>query len=230
MQTKILSWNIWVDNHFDQIENFLQKSDTDIIGLQEVRDDDPSRDVVKFLEKIGFNYVFTPITKNWNGKIWSFGPAIFTKHQIISKSKFILTEKEDSRALVQADIKISDRVVHVFCTHLTHTHQKDSDLQLQQVKELLAHIPNKNAILMGDFNALPDSETITKVKDVLKDVDINNKPTWSVYPEGCPTCNPQKIDSRLDYIFTTKDIKTNTYKVENSKGSDHLPISVIAEL
>lgn len=230
MQVKILSWNIWVDNHFNQIKDFLQKSDADIIGLQEVMENDPSRDIVKYLERIGFNYVFTPITKNWDGEIWSFGPAIFTKHQIVSRNKFMLTEKEDSRALVQADIKINNRVVHVFCTHLTHTHQKNSDLQLQQAKELLAHIPDKNSLLMGDFNALPDSKTIAKVKEVLIDADINNGPTWSVYPEGCQTCNPQKIDTRLDYIFTTKDIKTNSYKVESSKGSDHLPISVIAEL
>lgn len=230
MQAKILSWNIWVDNHFDQIKNFLEQSDADIIGLQEVRDDDPSRDTVKFLEKLGFNYVFTPLTKNWDGKNWSFGPAIFTKHQIVSRNKFMLTEKEDSRVLVQADIKINNRIVHVFCTHLTHTHQKNSDLQLRQAEELLTHIPDKNSILMGDFNAIPDSKTITEVKEVLFNADVHNQPTWSVYPEGCPTCNPQKIDIRLDYIFTTNDIKTDSYKVENSKGSDHLPISVIAEL
>ena len=83
---------------------------------------------------------------------------------------------------------------------------------------------------MGDFNATSDSKTILKVKESFIDVDSNNEPTWSVYPEGCVTCNPQKIDIRLDYIFTTKDIKTHSYRVEDSKGSDHLPISVMAEL
>lgn len=230
MQAKVLSWNIWTDNHFDEIKDFLQQSDADIIGLQEVRDDDPSRDTVKFLGKLGFNYVFTPITKNWDGKNWSFGPSIFTKHQIVSKNEFMLTEKEDSRALVQADIKINNRVIHVFCTHLSHTHQKDSDIQLQQAQEILTHIPGRDSILMGDFNAVPASTTIKRVKEVLIDADLNNLPTWSVYPEGCESCNPQKIDIRLDYIFTTNDIKTNSYKVERSMGSDHLPISVIAEL
>ncbi len=230
MQAKILSWNIWVDNHFEAVKDFLQKSDADIIGLQEVRGDDPSRDTVKFLAKLGFNYVFAPITKSWDGEDWNFGPAIFTKHQIVTNNKFILTVKEDSRSLAQADIKIGDRVVHVFCTHLTHTHQKDSEIQLQQVNELLAYIPGRDSILMGDFNATPESKTIMKVKEVLVDTDTGNQPTWSVYPAGCPECNPQKIDTRLDYIFTTRDIKTNSYQVENSKGSDHLPVSVIAEL
>ena len=62
------------------------------------------------------------------------------------------------------------------------------------------------------------------------DTDLNNQPTWSMYPEGCSICNPQKVDVRLDYIFTTKDIKTLFYHVENSKGSDHLPIAAGIEL
>lgn len=83
---------------------------------------------------------------------------------------------------------------------------------------------------MGDFNAMPESKTIAKVKEVLIDADSRNQPTWSVYPAGCPECNPQKVDIRLDYIFTTKDIHARSYWVESSKGSDHLPVSVIVEL
>jgi endonuclease/exonuclease/phosphatase family metal-dependent hydrolase len=142
----------------------------------------------------------------------------------------VLTENDDRRALVQANIKINDQIVHVFSTHLSHTHQQNSVIQLQQASEVLAHIPDNSSILMGDFNAIPSSTTIEKVKEVLVDTDTHNLPTWSVYPEGCVECNPQKIDIRLDYIFTTKDITTNSYKVESSKGSDHLPISAVVEL
>lgn len=229
MTVKILSWNIWIDSYFDQVKDFLKKSDADIIGLQEVREDDPSREIIKYLEELGFNHAFAPIAKTWGGKVWNDGPAIFTKHKIISTKKYTLS-KDDNRAAVQADIKIGDKLVHVFSTHLTHTHQKDSDIQMQQVGELLSHVPGEMSILMGDFNATSDSKTILKVKESFIDVDSNNEPTWSVYPEGCVTCNPQKIDIRLDYIFTTKDIKTHSYRVEDSKGSDHLPISVMAEL
>ena len=230
MPIKILSWNIWIDNHFAEVKDFLQHADADILGLQEVRDDDPTRDTIKFLVSMGYSYVFAPITMSWDGKTWSFGPAIFTKHPIISKSTYFLTEKEDRRSLVQADIELGNRVVHIFCTHLTHTHQQNSGVQLQQAREVLAHIPGHDSILMGDFNAIPTSTTIRAVKETLVDADPNNLPTWSVYPEGCEDCNPQQIDIRLDYIFTTSDIKTNSYQVESSKGSDHLPISVVAKL
>jgi endonuclease/exonuclease/phosphatase family metal-dependent hydrolase len=229
MQMKILSWNIWIDSHFEQIKEFLKNSHADIIGLQEVREDDPSRETIKYLNSLGYKGIFAPVAKTWGGKIWNDGPAVFTKYEIISTKKYILSE-EDSRAAAQADIKIGDKIIHVFSTHLTHTHQQDSATQLHQVEELLNQIPPENSVLMGDFNAIPESQTIQKMKETLIDTDLSNHPTWSVYPEGCITCNPQKIDIRLDYIFTTKDIKTHSYKVEESKGSDHLPISAIAEL
>ena len=229
MRIKILSWNIWIDSHFDEVKDFLKKSDADIIGLQEVREDDPARETIKFLNSLGYRHVFAPIAKEWGGKVWNDGPAVFTKFNILSSEKYILS-KEDSRAGVRADVKIGDKLLHVFSTHLTHTHQKDSEIQLQQVKDLLGYIPPKMSVLTGDFNAIPESQTIQKVKEQLIDADPNNEPTWSVYPEGCVICNPQKIDIKLDYIFTTKDIKTHGYKVESSKGSDHLPISVVIEI
>lgn len=229
MQIKILSWNIWIDSHFDQVKEFLKNSNADIVGLQEVREDDPARETIKYMDSLGYKYVFAPIAKSWDGEVWNFGPAIFTKLQIISFQKYTLSD-QDSRSLVQADVKVGDKLIHTFCTHLTHTHQQESDIQLQQVEELLKYIPNKDSVLLGDFNAIPIGKTIQKVRESLLDTDPSNQPTWSVYPEGCVTCNPQKIDIRLDYIFTTKDIRTHSFKVEDSRGSDHLPISIIMEL
>lgn len=226
MQAKILSWNIWIDSYFYQVKDFLKKSKADVIGLQEVREDDPKRETIKYMKSLGYKHIFAPVPKAWG---YPDGPAIFTKHEIVSTKIFVLA-KVNGRAMVQANIKIGNKLIHFFNTHLPHTHQKDSPAQLGQVRELLKHIPAKSSVLMGDFNATPRSSTIQKVKTKLIDTDSGNKPTWSVYPEGCAECNPKSIGIRLDYIFTTKDIKTHSYKVEESKGSDHLPISVIAEL
>lgn len=229
MQVKILCWNIWIDSHFDQIKEFLRNSHADIIGLQEVREDDQSRETIKYLNSLGYKQVFVPTEKDWGEEVWSDGPAVFTSYEIASSNKYVLSE-DGMYVAAEADIKIGDNILHVFCTHLTHTHQKNSATQLRQVEKLLKHIPSGMSVLMGDFNATPKSSTIQKVKTQLLDTDSEDLPTWSVYPQGCNICNPQEIDIRLDYIFTTKDIKTHSYKVEESKGSDHLPISVIIEL
>ncbi len=229
MPIKIVSWNIWINNHFSEVKEFLKNSNADIIGLQEVRKDDPSRETVTYLKSLGYQSVFAPITEIWGGIVWEYGPAIFSKHKIVSSKKYFLSEK-NNRVAIRADIKINNKILHVFNTHLVHTHQRDSFVQLQQVKELLKQIPLHTSVLLGDFNATPDCKTIQKVKSLLLDADLNNQPTWSMYPEGCSICNPQKVDVRLDYIFTTKDIKTLFYHVENSKGSDHLPIAAGIEL
>ena len=64
----------------------------------------------------------------------------------------------------------------------------------------------------------------------MTDADPADTPTWCLYPEGCPVCKLQKVDTRLDYIFTTNDVAVRSFAVGDAKGSDHLPISVIVEL
>lgn len=83
---------------------------------------------------------------------------------------------------------------------------------------------------MGDFNATPDSQTIQKVKKVLVDTDSSSKPTWSQYIDGCNVCRIGELKIRLDYIFTTPDLKFEAFSVEHSKASDHLPLSMILDI
>lgn len=224
MKLKILSWNIWIDCNFEQVKKFLKSSNADIIGLQEVLDNDPKRDVIKFFNKQGYNYVYAPIKKVWGSRTWSDGPAIFTKHKIIKSETYVLS-KEEARAAARADIQIDGKILHVFVTHLVHTHQIQSANQDEQADNLIKLLPKENTIVIGDFNATPDSSVITQMRKTLTDSDPKSLPTWSVYPQGCPTCNPQDINIRLDYIFLTRDIKFLSSKVEFSKASDHLPVS-----
>lgn len=229
MTLKVLSWNIWIDGYFDQVTDFLRTSNADIVGLQEVVSDDPKRGIIDFLEKLGYQHVFDPVEHTWGGKIYRDGPAIFSKYKILKSETYVLSQK-DKRAAVKADIVVGAKTLHVFSTHLIHTHQKDSEEQNIQVSNLIKKLPTEHTILMGDFNATPESSAIKSMQKVLVNSDPSSTPTWSVYPEGCRICNPQKLDTCLDYIFTSKDLKTSSFKVEESKASDHLPISVVVEI
>ena len=229
MQLKIISWNIWTDGYFEQVVDFLKRANADIIGLQEVVEDDPKRDIIGFLSRLGYGHVFAPVEKNWGDRVMKDGPAVFTRHKILKSETFTLS-KSESRAAAKAEIQIGTETLNVFCTHLVHTHQKHSDVQDEQATNLLKLIPQEHAILMGDFNAEPNSSAIKIIENFLVNADLNSKPTWSVYPQGCNVCNPKSIYTKLDYIFTTKDISTIGFKVENSKASDHLPISVVIEI
>ena len=229
MAIKILSWNIWIDGDFDEITDFIKKSNADIIGLQEVKDDEPKIDIISHLKSKGYDYVFAPIGHSWKGKKYIHGSAIFSKYKINSTKTHHLHQKED-RFAIQANIEVNDKVLHVFSTHLIHTHQQSSDVQEEQMNNLIEVLPRERTIVMGDFNATPESEAVRKIAKVLVDADSESLPTWSMYPAGCETCNPQTVDTRLDYIFVTPDLKIHSFEVGESKGSDHLPISVTIEL
>ncbi len=225
MPIKILSWNIWVGGDFAQWKEFLDAADADIVGLQEVKDDDPERDVIGYLTNQGYRHVFARTEQIWDGKPFRHGPALFSKLPI-ARSETYLLDKKDQRAAARVDIKIGDVTFHVFSTHLIHTHQAPSSQQEAQVAELIKLLPSDHVIVMGDFNATPESAAIRAMRKILIDTDPADTPTWSVHPEGCAKCDPQAIDTRLDYIFVSKDMKTDSFRVGQSRASDHLPILV----
>lgn len=228
MNLKVLSWNIWIDGYFDQVSDFLKSSNADIIGLQEVNENDPGKDVVGYLSSLGYEHVFAP-RQIYRKTGVHFGPSVFSRYNIESKKVHSLS-KEEERFAVQANIQVGNQTLYVFSTHLLHTHQQESKIQNEQVKNLIRILPEKQTIAMGDFNATLESSTIKNMQKVMADSDPTSSPTWSVYPEGCPVCKPQKIDTRLDYIFTTKDVKVDSFEVGDSKGSDHLPILATVEI
>jgi len=230
MQLKILSWNIWVFCNFERIKDFLAESNADIVGLQEVKDDDQDRDVVSYMKSLGYECVFTSVKKVWNGVEYNDGLAIFSKYPIIASKIYNLSEMEN-RCAIRADIEVNGKVTHFFSTHLIHTHQKYSEIQDLQAENLLKVLPQTSTIIVGDFNATPESNPIKKMSGVFVNTDSKELPTWSIDILGCSICKLEKLNTKLDYIFTSKDIKTESFKVENdATGSDHLPISVIVEI
>lgn len=140
------------------------------------------------------------------------------------------------RRAVYAGIEDGDGepLLHVYCTHLLHTHQRLSDTQLVQAHRLLRISRGRRTVVMGDFNAVPGSEVIAAMNNHMRDTDPDSNPTWSAHPEGCSGCNPGGINTRLDYIFVSRDIYDGvvpgSFQVMAPSGSDHLAISVEIDL
>jgi endonuclease/exonuclease/phosphatase family metal-dependent hydrolase len=235
MELKVLSWNVWVDGDFEKISQFLKEKDADILGLQEIRDD-KEIDISGFLKDLGYFCVCSPIQQSWDQRKFKLGPAVFSKFPIINSETYILSSQElpekNKRAAARADIKVKNKILHIFSTHLEHTHQKPNEEQDDQAKRLTKILPNENTILMGDFNARPDSNAIKIISGVIRDLDPKHKQmSWSVDPKGCVVCNPRGIlNERIDFIFATKDIGIKSFNVENAKGSDHLPLAATIEV
>lgn len=232
MTVKIVSWNIWEGKYFADIINFLKTTSADIISLQEVVQEKGGRtNTAKIIaNNLGYEFVYATASETEKeGRSLDRGNAILSKHKIVRDKIYTLSET-DSRTAIEVDIVIENTTLHVFNTHLIHTHQKQSDTQNLQANSLVKVLPKTKTLLMGDFNATPESDTVKIVTKVLKNTDASNFPTWSVYSDGCQMCKPTSVYIKLDYIFASKDIKSKSFEVGSSKGSDHLPISVEIEI
>ena len=233
MKVHILSWNIWFGTHFDKVTDFLRRSRADIIGLQEVTQTPEGKNNIgePLAKKLGYSYVYaTGMDLRKYGKPLVMGNAVLSKYPIVGHKTHFLA-KTDSRVAVQADIQVSNTQLHVLSTHLIHTHQQPSIIQEEQAKDLISVMPKNQAIVMGDFNATPDSKTIQLLNSSLRNADNDlTQPTWSTVPAECEVWLPKGLDIRLDYIFTTHDIQPKKFTVEDSDGSDHLPISLDIEV
>ena len=240
MKIKILSWNIWCGAYLDEVLEFLKNADADIIALQEISKDDKGNLAEIIANKLDYKYAdaidmnmpvkFLQGYDQNDTRVIKFGTAILTKHAIIN-SEIVELSKEDKRSATKVQIKIGENILNVFSIHLKHSHQQQLDLQDLQADNLFKLAPKENTIIMGDFNALPESSVIQKMNINLQNTEKDfNTPTWSVYEKGCSTCLIKDIKYKLDYIFTTKDIKVDSFEVYDLKASDHLPVSAIIEI
>lgn len=61
MSIKVVSWNTWYYGNLDNVNTFLEKTDADIIGLQEIMSIDGKVQLSKHLtEELGYLFVYTP--------------------------------------------------------------------------------------------------------------------------------------------------------------------------
>ena len=123
----------------------------------------------------------------------------------------------------------------IFNTHFDHMGSKAREESSLLILEMIKKINRQSfpIILMGDFNSLPDSAPIQKIKTDLKDaLEISLDELKG--PIG--TYNGFNVDipmvKRIDYIFT-KNFKVHSYihinkRLDNDRHiSDHLPVMVI---
>ena len=93
--------------------------------------------------------------------------------------------------------------------------------QIDQIKEFADNSPYP-VIIGGDFNAVPNSYEYYKISEKLNDVFLE------VGKGSGTSFHDFKYPIKIDHIFTSKNIKSVSYKVDRSeKISDHYP--VIAE-
>ncbi len=239
MQIKVISWNIWQDFHLKEVVSFLRESNADILGLQEVIEKEGTNTAAVIADLLGYEYTYyRAIDKTrlgfpqGNAVLSKFPITKSTPHMLSTIDQYTDSAETEPRVAIDAQIEIDGNPLTIITTHLAYSHMfQESAIRNLQVDKLITVIPKTKTVLTGDFNSHPDSsymQTLT-TKLVNTDSELIN-PTWTVYPFDYEDFRETELKHRLDYIFVTPDISVTDFRVESSKGSDHLPISAILEI
>ena len=229
MQLKIVSWNIWGGRKLPEIIQCLSEANPDIIGLQEVLQDEggANNSAKAIADALGYTYIYETTTllipsishlleKHGIDKNMEWGNAIVSRYPISDRNVHVLSG-DRKRTALEGTVTVEGKSLHIFSTHLVYAPAQPSEIQAAQAQNLLKVVPKESGLVMGDFNATPDSKIIEDMASAM------------VNTEGDPakyTADGKKID----YIFSTADIKTLSSGTLDSQASDHLPVYAIIEI
>jgi endonuclease/exonuclease/phosphatase family metal-dependent hydrolase len=222
----VLSLNLWNrDGPYPErrrrIREWIERLDPDLIGFQEALRGERFDQVAELLEGLGRYLDFARASDFWvDGKL-VFGNAIASRWPIASRSVLPLPDGGDgetrSALLVEVDAPVGP--IAFTSTHLNwrfhHGHVRER--QVAALAEfVLAHRPEPGfpPILVGDFNAEPDSTEIRYLCGLhsLAGRSVYFRDAWRSAGDGGPGFtwshrNPYTLpwlepDRRIDYVFT----------------------------
>jgi endonuclease/exonuclease/phosphatase family metal-dependent hydrolase len=230
MTLRVLTLNLWHDaGPWDRraalIRRWLDRLDPDVIGFQEVLKG-PGRDLAQeLLAGRGFSLEFAPAMRWWHDQRLAFGNAVASRWPIVDHEAVALPHGEDGerRCALSATLDAPFGPIGFTCTHLNwkFQHGEIRERQVVAVCDLaLRRRPEGGfpPIVVGDFNAEPDSTEIRYVTGLssLGGRSVYLHDAWRVAgerrsdPEAGTTWsnrNPYartalEPDRRIDYVFS----------------------------
>lgn len=236
---RILQWNIWYQEKIENILKTLKEVHADVVCLQELtvgHERNNRVDTPKFIaDGLGFNYFYKAAEIEDYG---SYGNGIFSRYPIVNTDFVFIQEPEpgsndyskEGRVYVEATIAADGETYAIGTVHMSYTDRfAPTPAKTKETDELLKILGTKKSkyILTGDFNALPDSYTISRVQNVLKNAgpDFEAK-TWTTKPFSYNGFEANTLDWRLDYVFVKPDVAIKSSRVVDTEYSDHLPIVI----
>ena len=175
---------------------------------------------------LGFNSYFA---KAIEYKGFEYGNALLSRFPIVSAKRIPLVlpdgmrkkERYEDRVLLVAELDVSGKPLTVMACHFGLSDEERefaTDIVLDEVKKIKTPL-----IFMGDLNAQPDFDVISKLRGALCDVSKLTdceEPTFD-------SLNPYM---KIDYIFTGGDIKVLGADIPRVVCSDHLPVKAKIEI
>jgi endonuclease/exonuclease/phosphatase family metal-dependent hydrolase len=246
MKLKFINLNLWLGGEiFEPMLNFLKEENADILALQEVHNGQ-ANDLPKQLRsfsvlKESLNYkhgYFTPcFLKDYLGYKTNQGNAIFSHFPIKKNEAWFYNAPQGGefregdlksypilpRALQHVEIEIGGKIINVFNTQgIWDKDGADNPRRLKMGNLIVSKIKDKdNVILAGDFNTWPDTKSMKKIENYLKNVFRDGQKTSFNMKRKT---NPGYAAAVVDMVFVSPNIKVLDHKCPNVDVSDHLPL------
>lgn len=238
---KIIFLNIWQGNLYKNLAKFIEaySPGTDIFCFQEV-----SPELFSKISKILplHNGQYNPGGEHYLNKVW-YGQAIFTKKGLktsISRKVFIFKEGTNKTGFMQyLSLKQGSNTIFVGNVHGKPypSNKMDTPARTSQSRKIIELFENKKGskIIGGDFNLLPETKSVKMFEDngyrnLIKDFEIEktrNEITWEFHGNGKSDFIKQYY---ADYVFTSPEVKVNSFEVPDIEISDHLPMILDFEI
>jgi len=123
---------------------------------------------------------------------------------------------DHGRALQVVEIDVNGRTIQVANVHGLYSSDKlDSERSIEQSRFIIEKLSRQNllTILLGDFNVLPETESIAIISQAYTNVNKEFS-IKSTRPDG----------KTIDYVFLSKELKPKSLIAEITNISDHYPI------
>ncbi|MFG2320007.1 endonuclease/exonuclease/phosphatase family protein [Streptomyces tendae] len=194
-----------------------------VIGMQEAcaRDVDRIRDYLEAYHGLVYHVAHGSVLENWGrcgGAPWSpggFGQAILSAAPVTDRVNVEYPDGgSEDRGYLAVTTEVGGRPVRVFNTHLAQRRQEE--FRTDQVRVLAEEVARDDrAIVVGDFNAVPEASELD--------------PMWSLATDTDPECHPAPVgtcepttdwQSKFDYVFL-RGIAPVEHRVVHTEHSDH---------
>lgn len=222
---RCVTLNLWgaeapLDRRMEVVAAGLRALAPDVVALQEVREGPQLENQAQTLARAaGLQHVFAPATPIGGGQE---GLAILSRAPILEHHVLELPHAQptERRILLSACVSLEPGSAWVHTSHLNYRlgHGKQREDQVQAIEGSLASRPSdRPQVLMGDFNARPESDEIrwlrgqvtlggrrTYFQDAWERVHPGERGwTWARANPNTERLAFLEPDRRIDYIFVT---------------------------
>ena len=225
----------------ERISRVIESHRPDVVALQEVdrfwKRSGGTDQVAEFAALLGMhscygaNLQLPPEVANAPAK--EYGTLILSRHPIAECTNTLLpkaSEDAEQRGLLQAVIRIGEREVAIWNTHL-HVRAEDRLLQTAHLAErhrlqFGSKATDRPLVLMGDLNARPDAAELAPLLALFDDAGKVGGGGGGLNSTAQPGEPPR---NRIDYILVSHGITVNSIAVDTSPAavmaSDHYPVA-----